>query len=1036
MGNIHFIKAGAGSGKTYRLTEMFCDYLKEQNARPSEFVLTTYTKAAADEFRSKIKAKLKEKKMYDVIPLVESAHIGTIHSVAQSFIEKYWYLLDMSPALSVKEKDEMTAFRSRVLDSVATNEDLEFFYNYSIKLDLKVPMTSKNDEDFWKEIVLDLVDKMRLYGFGKDKLADFKASSLSVINEVLAPRGIKSVGLESQILDEFNALPKRSVSSALKAWDNLFKDFFAKMTFEKALQLLKEVNGKRSGSKPSAWALCLPQDFFDFMNDYIVSNVYDLVKECVERIFAISERLLDRVEEQKRAEGILEFSDLEVLFLRLLANEEVKSDLRASVKYVFVDEFQDVSPIQLKIFQTLGEIVDVNCWVGDPKQAIYGFRGSDTSLVNLAVASLKGEPERLKYSRRSLQQLVDTSTEIFTRAFALLTDSERLEKDDVELLPCDKKIAEGGLYDESYIGIRDWRLDGSSKEKRMASLATKLWNVFNDNKYKVTDTVDDKPMLRDLKYGDVAILTRNNTDCRTIADALRAKGLPVSVLDDKLDDQAEVKLILTLMKYIAGIDTKLTVAELRRLVDDEDLETILMGLAKQNDCENLLQLLDSLKERFRRHSVYDMVKGLIALLDLRHMVCKWSMGQKRQANLDVLASMAASFVQRQKEASVQEFIYYLENKKVEVPFDNTGDTIKVLTYHKSKGLQWKLVLLDSLDNDFLKVKDFTKKEFTKLSVVTAADGSVRFNLFPPVAKVNDFVAERIDDTTPCAAELWTYLVEKKRAEELRLLYVGFTRAENYLVCLSHAKSESAWLKNTRVTFDNNPPVESICNDESLDVTSSDPVNVLPYDNVPVKVQGRKKHILPSQLDKDPALALPKCELEEVAGNIDVARKGVSKDVFGTCIHKYLAVHRWSSERKYHQVNLRNAERVVAGFGFSELIDAEKLVGQADAFFDHIEKKYGKIVTDEHEIPFVHRKDGQVISGEIDLYLKTETGECILVDFKNPLMDENPDQKPLKYIAVGYWPQLNAYRNALREAGRPVSHVYVYYAMLGIAAELI
>ena len=1034
MGKIHFIKAGAGSGKTYRLTERFYEHLKNDGAKPSEFVLTTYTKAAADEFRSRIKAKLKEKQMYDMIPLVESAHIGTIHSVAQSFIEKYWYLLDMSPALSVKEKDEMMTFRSRILDSVATKDDLAFFYNYSIELDLKVPQSSKNDVDFWKDIVLDLVDKMRLYGFGKDKLDDFKASSLSVIKEVFASRGLKSDCLESQILELFRNLPSKSVSSALKAWDNLFKDFFIKPTLEKALLLIKEVNKKRSGDKPTAWAVCLPQEFFDFMSDYIMSSVYGLVTECVERIFAISERLLDRVEEQKRAEGVLEFSDLEVLFLRLLDNGEVRNDIKDSIKYVFVDEFQDVSPIQLKIFQTLGGIVEDNCWVGDPKQAIYGFRGSDTSLVNIAISSLKEKAGELGFSRRSLPQLVNTSNEIFSRAFALLTDSERLNSSDVELLPCDEKIAEERLYDGSYIGVRDWRLDGSSKAKRMASMATKLWNVFNDKKYKVANTVGDN--LRDLKYGDVAILTRNNDDCGEIAEALRTKGLPVSVLDDKLDDQAEVKLVLTLMKYIAGIDRNLTVAELRRLMDDEGLETILLGLAKQNDCEGLLQLLDSLKERFRRHSVYDMVKGLIALLDLRHMVCKWSMGQKRQANLDVLSSMAASFVQRQKEASVQEFIFYLADKKVEVPFDNTGDTIKVLTYHKSKGLQWKMVLLDSLDKDFLETKDFTKKEFAKLSVVTAADGAVRFNLFPPVAIVNNFVAERIGESTPCAGELWTHLMEKKRAECLRLLYVGFTRAENYLVCLSQEKSKLAWLDNVRVTFNNDLHVESVYNDEALDVTAYDAVNVLPYDNVPVKVQGRKKHVSPSQLDKDPALVLPKCELEEVAGNIDVARKDVSKDMFGTCIHNYLAVHRWSPERKYQQVNVKNAERVVDGFGFGELIDAEKLVGQADAFFDYIEKKYGKVVTEEHEIPFVHRKEGQVISGEIDLYLRTESGECILVDFKNPQMGMDPSPEALKYIAVGYWPQLDAYRNALNAAGHPVNHVYIYYAMLGIAAKLV
>ena len=97
MGNVQFINAGAGSGKTYTLTEKFCKCIND-GARPSDFILTTYTKAAADEFRSKIKAKLMEKDMKDVIPLVESARIGTIHSVAQSYIEKYWYLLNMSPS--------------------------------------------------------------------------------------------------------------------------------------------------------------------------------------------------------------------------------------------------------------------------------------------------------------------------------------------------------------------------------------------------------------------------------------------------------------------------------------------------------------------------------------------------------------------------------------------------------------------------------------------------------------------------------------------------------------------------------------------------------------------------------------------------------------------------------------------------------------------------------------------------------------------------------------------------------------------------
>ena len=108
MGHIKFINAGAGSGKTYRLTEQFCEKLRNE-AQPSEFILTTYTKAAAEEFRTKIKGKLIERGMREYMPLVDSAQIGTIHSVAQAYIEKYWYLLNMSPTLALKNRSSAKA---------------------------------------------------------------------------------------------------------------------------------------------------------------------------------------------------------------------------------------------------------------------------------------------------------------------------------------------------------------------------------------------------------------------------------------------------------------------------------------------------------------------------------------------------------------------------------------------------------------------------------------------------------------------------------------------------------------------------------------------------------------------------------------------------------------------------------------------------------------------------------------------------------------------------------------------------------------
>lgn len=288
--------------------------------------------------------------------------------------------------------------------------------------------------------------------------------------------------------------------------------------------------------------------------------------------------------------------------------------------------------------------------------------------------------------------------------------------------------------------------------------------------------------------------------------------------------------------------------------------------------------------------------------------------------------------------------------------------------------------------------------------------------------------------TSKAKELWDYLMEKKRAEELRLLYVGFTRAENYLISLSFGAMPSKWLDNTRVVFDSSVPKKEICDDSALDVKLFKPVTVLPYEKFLNRVEGKKKFISPSKCEVDPSVKLPACELETIADNIDVARWNIDANVFGTCIHNYLAVHKWSSEGVYGEQNLRNAERVLSGFGIGELISAENLVKQADTFFAYVERTYGNVNSVEHEIPFVNRKDGQVISGEIDLYVKTETGKGILVDFKNPMARKDVAEQTLKEKALKYWPQLDMYRDALRLDGYSVDHVCIYYPMLGAVAK--
>ena len=110
-------------------------------------------------------------------------------------------------------------------------------------------------------------------------------------------------------------------------------------------------------------------------------------------------------------------------FLRLLEFKDVQTEISKTIKLIMVDEFQDSSPIQLAIFIKLSEIVDRSIWVGDPKQSIYSFRGTDPVLIDAIVTRFEQKEnsslsiDNLKDSWRSRPEIVDAVNRIFTPAF-------------------------------------------------------------------------------------------------------------------------------------------------------------------------------------------------------------------------------------------------------------------------------------------------------------------------------------------------------------------------------------------------------------------------------------------------------------------------------------------------------------------------------------------------------------------------------------------------------------------------------------------
>ena len=124
------------------------------------------------------------------------------------------------------------------------------------------------------------------------------------------------------------------------------------------------------------------------------------IQDYLSQIFALCADALAIYAERKRELGVLDFTDQEHLLLKVLDHDNVASVLKDELDLLMVDEFQDTSPIQLALFIKLAQFAKSISWVGDIKQAIYGFRGSDTALMEAILQGTSGNGRRKGNSQR------------------------------------------------------------------------------------------------------------------------------------------------------------------------------------------------------------------------------------------------------------------------------------------------------------------------------------------------------------------------------------------------------------------------------------------------------------------------------------------------------------------------------------------------------------------------------------------------------------------------------------------------------------
>ena len=1090
MKNIQYINAGAGSGKTTKLTQILSEELgkKDDPIRPSEVILTTFTELAASEFREKSRQQLFKDGHPEIAAELDSATIGTVHSVALSFIQRYWYLIGVSPDMKVMSEDDLQVYISESLGNYVSDGYLQFFNDYRAYFDIK-DTQAKADFDFWKENLLTIIDKANNYSVDIERS---KKDSCAIVEKIFS----SSTTLNHSLLDDFIRILASEINDYSEPQKKKVQPILDSLKSRLSYAIVAKVYKTLTDDKPEMGKKnrikltnLIGQDRYDALvanlKEFQTSSAGDdspggMMKKMITILFDIAKEWKDDFNEFKTRRHIIDYNDMERLFLELLGMPEVTKEIQGTYKLMMVDEFQDSSPIQLEIFKLLSDMMEQSYWVGDPKQSIYGFRGADVELISDITRQFLDENRdpglhlthsNLPKSWRTREPLVKLTNDCFTRAF------------------------------DGIISEKNVVLEAARHESTQFSLPLSHWNCFASNAELFVDKVADrikvlkdsgimiqvkgKDEYRPIQYGDIAVLCRTNDECKSFANALIGKGMPVSFVNNEILQQTEVQLVFTLLKFMVDASNKHVRADLMRLLDNiptqeilqQRLDYIIELNSKENKEENevspdvwldednsMIQRLKTFKQSVKNLSVSDLLDSIIYGLALPEIVAKWGDENNRRQNLQTLSALAKKYdehcLQMGIGASVGGLLTYLSYAEIDSKIDNAADAVKVLTYHGSKGLEWYYVILSSLEDDSLEENKFTKRCFWGVREMRHPEPTEQYAYFvqflPRIVSTSSTnIPQPIINK---CKELPTYniLVNKERNELRHLLYVGMTRARDYLTTLSHQSSalglpNLSWIRNTGISDGDlnggavnlwhydplKPDYEDItdCPEAIASETTEYTHYMYPEDS---HLSDEPKFLSPSKLPMLEDFAVENIEIRE---DLDCRiapynTNDINQAAAGTCIHNIFAVY---DPKESHEKNVAVAERIRNGHNMYEVIpDIDKVIVSIEHLYNYLEDTYGPAFAIKHETPFAQTLPGQIVHGEIDLLWYLNDHECVLIDFKN-----FPGSKAKitnaatnnNHYAGKYAPQLKAYHDVLTSSGVTVRDTLIYYSVMGCVVRL-
>lgn len=814
-GNV-IVSAAAGAGKTAVLTERLYRLI-EAGTDVTHLLVLTFTRAAAAEMKSRIEQRLlraaeeaedpkAQARLLDQAQSVGRAQISTIDAFSALVVRRGYHLIDLPPVCRIADELELACLRDAVRDA--------FFTSLAVA----------NDQDYHtllkafrsEDAVFLRISELLNYARSKpDPLEWIRAQQAGYCApsrvEALFSVLLASYQEDLQLaIDQFAKVCDLLPPSADKALSLLYDN----LTRCRGLLLANSYDDYRTGAQCIDFGrLTFPKDTDkddmstikaarDAAKDLLKSQLGKMPlsqreetdkllssQPIVDALCRVSLAFLDAFQEAKQKKNVLDYSDLEHFALRILRNADFAAEYRNKYDYIAVDEYQDSNRTQEALLSCICR-KDNLFFVGDVKQCIYRFRQAepDLFLEKLSVLPAQGGSRidlnsNFRSSGAVLQAVNDVFCAIMTEASAglcydqqaMLKQGRPMPEGNVSLHLIERRLDPDADISEDMANIQD-------AEAEAGLIADMIAERMQNG--AVTDAVTGAS--RPYTYADFAVLLRDTKSAPIVAQTLALRGIPCYAQSSGgYFDAIEVIVFLNLLRVIDNRDQDIPLLSvlrsgigdfsteeligLRTGKRDRSLLSALIATAQTDDalgqkCSAFLSQIDAWRLESRLRSVEELIGLLLDETGFYEEMGALPGGAQRQANLNALLSRAHAFLSSGL-SGLAAFLFHIErasrDAKLGAAQTIEADVVRIMTVHKSKGLEFPVVFLAQLG------KKFNQESATRPLLLHDALGiGLRYTG---------------DDLRALETAAWHAVGKRIRQEELaesmRVLYVAMTRAK-------------------------------------------------------------------------------------------------------------------------------------------------------------------------------------------------------------------------------------------------------------------